>query len=132
MEKIIDIRKRIESQKNSLQLKRYWTKIDTLRRVTQCSSCRLKCSMCGQYLDNADSSCNAGESDRGYTFCDPCREEYEDFLALSRGKGTPKVFWHNKEWKRMWSAWLRYRQAINDFFDSPEFDIMLEELENKP
>ena len=32
----------------------------------------------------------------------------------------------------MWSAWLSYQQAIDDFMDSPEFNVLLEELDTQP
>ena len=132
MDKIINIQERIEIQKNRSHLKQYQKKIDTLRRFTQCSSCGLKCSMCSQYLDETDTQHSAEAPDYGFVFCDCCREEFEDFLSLSRGERGSQFYWHNKEWKRMWSAWLRYRRAIHDFLHSREFATMLDELEHQP
>lgn len=132
MEKIINIRERLESQKHEVRRKKHQKKIDTLRRITQCSSCRFKCAMCGQYLDDADLYEGSESSDYGYSFCESCREEFEDFLAVYGKEQNSEVFWHNKEWKRMWSAWLNYRKAVSDFLDSREFDVLLNELDNQP
>lgn len=132
MEKIVYLRERIESHKNEIQLEEYRKKIDAIRKVTQCSSCHLRCAMCGQYLDATDSFNNLDEDDHEYTFCDSCGGEFKDFLSLLNGEKIPQVFWHNEEWKKMWSAWLNYQQAINGFMDSPEFIKMLEELDTQP
>jgi len=132
MEKIINIRERLEDQRHKLQRKKYEKKIDALRRITRCSSCRFKCAMCGRYLDDTDFDESTETSVYGYPFCESCREEFEDFLTMSGGEQNPKVFWHNKEWKRMWSAWLSYQKAISDFLDSHEFDMLLNELDNQP
>ncbi len=132
MEKIISIHERIEHQRFKSQQKKYRKKIDTLHRITQCSSCHFKCAMCGKYLESADSCNIPEETDNEYTFCDGCQEEFNDFLALCRGEKIPHVFWHNREWKKMWAAWLRYQRAINEFLDSREFDMLLEEIDNQP
>ncbi|MFC1532949.1 hypothetical protein ACFLZG_07270 [Thermodesulfobacteriota bacterium] len=132
MEKIVNIRERIENRKNKNRLKQYQNKIDAIQKVTQCSSCNLKCAMCGKYLDVKDPFYDPDTSDCEYTFCESCGGEFEDFLSLSKGEENPQVFWHNKEWKKMWSAWLSYQQAIDDFMDTQEYKIMLEELDTQP
>jgi hypothetical protein len=132
MEKIINIRERLENQKHKLQRKKYQKKIDTLRRITQCSSCHFKCAMCGQYLDDTDYYESSETSGYEYSFCESCREEFEDFLTVSGEEQNPDVFWHNKEWKRMWSTWLSYQKAISNFLDSHEFNALLNELDNQP
>ena len=78
-----------------------------------------------------DRSHDTDSSGQEYTFCDNCREEFEDFISSSKGKKHHRVFWHNKEWKEMWSAWLNYKQAIADFINSREFKLLLEELDNQ-
>jgi Pyruvate/2-oxoacid:ferredoxin oxidoreductase delta subunit len=132
MEKIINIRKRLESQKHELQVKKYRKKIDTLKRITQCSVCHYKCAMCGQYLDETDFYDKSETFDYEYSFCEGCGEEFEDFLKVTGKEQGPGVFWHNKEWKRMWSTWLSHRKAIADFLDSHEFDTLLKELDSQP
>ncbi|MBW2345196.1 MAG: hypothetical protein JRF53_14555 [Deltaproteobacteria bacterium] len=32
-----------------------------------------------------------------------------------------QIPWHNKEWKKMWSAWLNYQEAIRKFRNSEKF-----------
>ena len=61
--------------------------------------------------------------------CLNCGQEFEDFLAIAKGEKRPDIFWHNKEWLTMWSAWLDYRESIGDFVDSAEFKRILEEID---
>ena len=132
MDKVINIQKRIESQKQKRQLKRYRQRIEAIRKIAQCSSCHFRCAMCGQYLNMADSESSPDLSGHEYVFCDNCGEEFEDFLASSRGDKTRQVFWHNKEWKNMWSAWLRYQQTITGFLNSSECRLLQEEFDTQP
>lgn len=128
MEKVVSIREKLKRREQNRQLKRYRGKIKVIQKVAQCSSCHLKCAMCGQYLDESDfPSDNPETSVHEYIFCEDCQGEYEDFLSFSKGMKNPKVFWHNKEWAKMWSAWLDYQQAINGFVDSREFRLLIEE-----
>lgn len=128
MNNVVNIQKRIESRKQKEQLEQYRGKTWAIQKVIQCSSCHFKCAMCGLHFDMKDSSNKPAQSLLGFTFCESCREEYKDFLSISRGENQPDVFWHNKEWLHMWSAWLNYRQAITNFTDSDEFKLLLEEL----
>jgi len=128
MDKIVDIRKRIEGRKQKEQLKQYSGKVETIQKVVQCSSCHFRCAMCGIHTEMTDSSNDSDSSSLDLTLCESCRSEFDDFLSVSRGEKRSNVFWHNNEWFEMWSAWLDYRQAITDFMDSPEFELLVEEL----
>jgi len=88
--------------------------------------------MCGLYLKPGDSTNHSHSTQSEYTFCENCKGEFEEFLAISRGEKQPHLFWHNEEWMNMWSTWLNHRKAINRFIDSPEFKLLLEEIGTQP
>jgi transcription elongation factor Elf1 len=119
MDKVVNIEERIEGQKQKKQLERHRGKIEAIQKLIQCTSCHMRCAMCGHHLKDAFA----------FAFCENCRDEFDDFLSISKGEKPPDVFWHNKEWIDMLSAWLNYRQAVNGFMNSPEFRLLLEELD---
>jgi hypothetical protein len=83
--------------------------------------------MCGHHLDHDSDSYKAEPGPLGYVFCESCRGEFEDFLAITSGEKKAEVFWQNKAWLDMWSTWLEYQQAIQRFMRSPEFKLLLSE-----
>ena len=124
MEKIVDLRDRIDRKKQRAQMAQDRLKLETVQRVIQCSSCHLRCAMCGLHMNETDNPQDPSLS-LGYPLCESCGVEFNDFLAIKRGENS-KVFWHNKEWVKMWSTWLNYRQAITAFMNSPEFKLLIE------
>jgi hypothetical protein len=132
MKKIISLEERIEDKRQKERLEQYRGKIETIQKVLQCSACHLKCAMCGTQIEGSGGSgCNVAVHS-GLQFCDSCGEEFREFLAIKKGQKEPDLFWHNKEWKEMWSAWLDYRKAMSAFLRSPEFKLLLEELNEQP
>ena len=128
MDKVVNIEKRLASRKQERELEEQRGKIGAIQKLIQCSSCHFRCALCGQHLSESDCSGKGLSSAFGFAFCDGCGAEFEEFLAVSRGKKSPEVSWHNKEWVKMWSAWLDYRQSINGFVGSPEFKSLLDEF----
>ena len=128
MDNVIDIRARIDLLRQGKRIERHWEKIRTLHKVIQCASCRLKCAMCGHLLSEHEAG-QGTSVPMGYVFCDGCRAEFEDFIAVSSGEKSADVFWHNAAWMDMWSSWLDYQQAIRRFMRSPEFKLLLSEIE---
>ena len=132
MEKVVDLEERIESRKSKERLEHFRGKMETVQKILQCSSCHLKCAMCSTLLEGRDTSTASHPAHLGLRFCGSCREEFEEFLAITESEAQPTLFWHNEEWKAMWSAWLNYRRTIAAFLRSSEFKLLLEELENQP
>lgn len=130
MEKIVDLKDRLENKKQRRRLEQYQRKIETVQKVTQCASCRFHCAMCGRHLSEPDDPQNRGSTDYGFPFCETCRGEFKDFLSISNSGIHSGLFWHNKEWREMWSAWLHYQKAIADFAHSPEYMLLLDELDS--
>jgi hypothetical protein len=130
MEKVLNITDRIEDKKRRRQVARYRNKIETIQRTVQCTSCQLKCSMCGSHVENARSSCPEilSAPDAIHTLCENCQGEFDEYLRIVRGETKPEVFWHNREWIRLWAAWLEYQRAMGEFKNSPEFRRLCEEF----
>ncbi|MFH1488281.1 MAG: hypothetical protein ABII06_05215 [Pseudomonadota bacterium] len=127
--KIVNLGERIESRKRKRQVDHYRGKIEALKKIIQCSSCHIKCAMCGLHVEFGGTAKETRFPPFGLIFCESCRAEFQDFLSVSRGEKPSGIFWHNQEWKNMWSAWLNYRRAINAFTDSREFRELLEEID---
>ena len=100
-------------------------KIETVRRLVQCTSCRFRCAMCG---DRSEDDVPETASGSEFTLCAGCREEYEAFLALSDGKDASDAFWHNEAWYALWGAWADYQRAIKAFKNSKEFREIIAQL----
>ncbi len=129
MDKVVDIEERLSRRRQGRQLEQYRAKIQSLQKVFHCTSCRFRCAMCGHHVGTEADSTPPEPGPLGYVFCEGCRNEFEDFLAISSGEKQAEVFWHNKAWLDMWSAWLNYQQAVSRFMHSPEFKILLSELQ---
>ena len=129
MDKVVNIEERLASKRLKLQLEKHQGKIGAIQKLIQCSSCHFRCALCGQHLGESDCSSTIPSASFGFVFCDDCGEEFEEYLAVSRGEKSPEVSWHNEEWLKMWSAWLDYRRTIKGFVGSPEFKSLLDKFE---
>jgi len=96
-------------------------KVETTQRIVQCGLCQIKCAMCGYHARSADSPRQLILSPFGFSLCEICSAEFEDFLKIKQGKLEADVFWHNTEWLKLWSAWLDFQRTIMDFRNSSEF-----------
>ena len=128
MNNVLNINDRLEEKRQKQQAEVHRHKIEAVQRSIQCSSCHYKCAMCGYHLETADSSCPSELSPSDLNLCKSCRAEFEDFTKILGGKKDSKVFWHNKEWMYLWSAWLDYIKAIKKFRKSKEFKQLTEML----
>ena len=131
VDKIVSLSDRLESKRHKKQISRYRGKIETIQKIIQCGSCQIRCAMCGLYLREEESPKDIPHASMGLMLCESCRSEFDDFLSVSRGQQRSEVFWHNKEWVKMWSAWIKYRKAMTAFVDSPEFKLLMEELKTR-
>ena len=96
-------------------------KAEALQRIVRCSSCQLSCAMCGSHFDVPDTVCPPAPPYPEITLCDSCREEYNDFMSVSKGKKGSDIFWHNTEWVNLWASWLEFHKAIEGFRNSKEY-----------
>jgi hypothetical protein len=130
MNKVLDIQNRLKDKKRKQREESYGQRIRTVCRVVQCSSCHFRCSMCGHHLIETELSRPRASSYPDLSLCEDCRVEFEDFLEMSRERGGSFILWHNKEWMKLWSAWLDYQQAIREFRNSTEFKLLTREPDN--
>lgn len=126
--KIVSLGDRIRNKKLLEEKEKNQGKVETIRSIVQCASCHMKCAMCGLHLDRPDMSSESRLLSLGLVFCKSCGDEYKDFMANIEGEKGTKLFWHNKEWLDMWSAWLSYRKSVKAFINSPEFQLLLNDI----
>ena len=131
MEKIVNLKDRIENKRQREQIERYRGKIKSIQKVIQCASCHFRCAMCGLHSRPQERPESSDSESLEFTLCESCRREYDEFISITRGEKKAEVFWHNREWLKMWSAWLSYRKSVDHFMDSSELKLLLEEL-NSP
>ena len=130
MSNIINIDDKLEEKKRKEQVEYYQEKIDSILRTVQCSSCHLKCAMCGYHIDDLECGCSQSEYFHDFILCEECRDEFEDYLDSSRVQGSREFMWHNDEWKKLWASWLQFQKAIKEFRNSAEFRQLMEEVED--
>ena len=130
MTNVLDMTDRLQIRRKKEQLETYRDKLEALQRLVQCSSCHLKCAMCGAKVGDAAEDRPAGRPPAHFVFCEGCREEYEDFLSTARGKNNPDAFWQSKSWLKLWSTWLAHQEAIREFGNSREFLMLSEALDD--
>ncbi|MBW1769063.1 MAG: hypothetical protein JRJ65_18700 [Deltaproteobacteria bacterium] len=128
MDKVVNLRERLESDRKRKQAEQYRGKMRSIQKLVQCASCHMRCVMCGLHLDPAEATYKTAPKP-GFTFCETCSEEFEDYLAQSKGEGDPgRPYWHNEEWEKMWTAWLDYQRTLHRFVSSHEYKLILKEL----
>ncbi|MFO7459375.1 MAG: hypothetical protein R6X07_02025 [Desulfatiglandales bacterium] len=127
MTKIVDMQHQLRKKRQKELLEKHRGRVETVQKMIQCSSCHFRCSMCGMQLEGGS---GAVKSYPGLAFCEGCRQEFDEYQNISRGKKQPEVFWHNTDWMNVWSSWLSYRRAISAFMNSREFKLLIEEMES--
>jgi hypothetical protein len=121
MDKVLNLTGRLEDRKRKQQLASHRQRIETIQRIAQCSSCHLKCAMCGERLKGNEAPYSPNIPSREFVLCQGCNLEFQDFMEMTKGKEGSGIFWHNKEWRNLWSAWLDYQRAVKAFKKSTEF-----------
>lgn len=129
MDKVLSINERLKDKKRKRNEEFHRKRMETVRRIVQCSSCHLTCAMCGSHMEAPDQCCPPSSSSPALNLCEFCQAEYSDFLDVSKLDKNPEIMWHNKEWIALWSSWENYRDAIRTFGNSKEFRQILEENE---
>ena len=129
MSNVIKIDDKLREKKRKKQAEDYQERVDTILRTVQCSSCHLKCAMCGYHLKSAECGCSQGPSFYEFILCEDCRNEFEDYLALTNAGGNGKNLWQNREWMELWASWIKFQRSIKEFRNSAEFRMLMEEME---
>jgi hypothetical protein len=128
MADIIEFGKKATDLKSERDTSLRQRKVETLRKIFQCTRCVLKCSKCGAQLE--------GKSDDGarfaapYALCKSCLEEYQEYRERVSGKTGPSCYWHNSNWMKVWESWLAHQKFLDEYRQSKEFLQLLEEVED--
>jgi hypothetical protein len=130
MSNVIKIDEKIKEKNRKKQAEDYQERIDAILRTVQCSSCQLKCAMCGYHLDSSGCNCSQDPSFYEFILCEDCRDEFEDYLDLANGRESVKNLWHNREWMDLWASWLKFQRSIKEFRNSAEFRTLVEDNES--
>ena len=129
MANIIEFCKKAEHVRSERETSIRQRKIETLRKIFQCTRCMVKCAKCGAQIDS-----QSEESSRfaaPYIFCQSCRREYEEYRTRMDGNGPDAdCYWQNDAWLRVWETWLQHQEALDHYRQSKEFLQLLDEVEH--
>lgn len=107
-------------------------KLEVLQSLLTCGRCGRRCAKCGAYSESL-SLVERVEESVSFRLCPLCLEDYRDLLFYLRdGRGQDDPLWHNREWARLWLAWLEYQLALNNYLSSPEMLEVIQELTDDP
>jgi hypothetical protein len=128
MAEIIEFGKKAQDLKSVRDVGLRQRKIEALRKIFQCTRCMLKCAKCGAQLDM-----DRNEQEKyaaPYSFCTNCHEEYSEYRERANGRQTtPKFYWHNDTWMKVWESWLDHQKSLDQYRQSKEFLNLLQEVE---
>lgn len=125
MEKVLNLEERLLEKKQKEQGRLFRRRLDTVRRIVQCSCCELRCAMCGHPVETSEGTCTLNALFADFPLCGGCRTELDDFLKRQQTIEGPELFWHNQQWMDMWEAWIRFREALGRFRGSKEIRLMM-------
>ncbi|MEW6262382.1 MAG: hypothetical protein AB1641_04825 [Thermodesulfobacteriota bacterium] len=100
---------------------------EALLALIRCARCPARCARCGFQSDSA-AVVTHPEPGLSFRLCPACLNEYRDLRAYLEGERKPNTpSWQNREWVRLWLAWLEYKAALENFVSSPEVLAVLSE-----
>ena len=124
MAEVIDLKGRQKIKKDLSRTE----KLEALRTLLQCGRCSRRCAKCGhQSLESTLVTHYAPQV--SFQLCPACLEEYQDlvaYLKTERNRNAPS--WYNREWVRLWLAWIDYQTALSNYLTSPEVLEIIQEL----
>jgi len=124
---IISLDDKLELSREKKADRRRRQKAIAVRRAMQCTGCALKCEKCGAQVERPPAA--PAERRLPYRFCEPCAEEYTDYLERLQGRGDPDCYWHNEAWLDTWRKWIDYQGSVDRYRRSREFVRLLREFE---
>ncbi len=127
MDKVLNIEERLRANRRQREIEEGSQKVEAVRKLVQCTSCRLRCAMCGCQVDDEDPRPSRfGELD--FQLCDSCRADFDDYKATVEGREIPELFWRNEQWTDLWTSWLEYQRSIRKFINSDGFKELMKSL----
>lgn len=128
MTKIIEIEKRIETEKRKKKIAERRREVAPLLHFLQCTCCGMKCWRCGSAAELRPR--NQDLPDIPFNFCKDCREEYLEYQRVHRNEEESSVPWRNREWVTMWEKWIEYQSTVRRFQQSKEVQELFDDLRN--
>lgn len=128
MANIIEFGRKVQSLKSMKDTSLRQKKLESLKKIFQCTRCMMKCAKCGAHIerDKEDSRRFATP----YPFCRNCQEEYQEYRERSDGtQGNPNYYWHNDDWMEVWKTWIEHQKSLDRYKSSKEFMQLVEEAE---
>lgn len=124
MDKILNIEDLLQTKRRRRELETKTRRIQALRNLVQCASCRFRCAMCGARLEG-EAMQPAKFEELDFILCENCKTDFDDYKAMVEKKRSPDCFWHNEEWVMLWSSWIAYQRAMRRFMNSEEFKQLM-------
>lgn len=124
MDNILNIEDLLQTRRRRRELESKTRRIQALRNLVQCTSCRFRCAMCGCRIGSDDMQ-PASFQGLDFVLCENCKTDFDDYKAVVEKKRLPDCFWHNDEWVALWSSWIRYQRAMRSFMNSEEFKQLM-------
>jgi len=104
-------------------------KIRAVRSVLQHTGQVPRCEKCGEAFEMFPQPVPESTSLRvPYRFCQPCAEEYVDYIERLKGHGLDEHYWQNDAWLQSWTRWIDYQGTVDGYLKSPAFRALLDEL----
>ncbi|MFO8090249.1 MAG: hypothetical protein R6U13_10465 [Desulfatiglandaceae bacterium] len=124
MDNILNIEDLLQTRRRRRELETKTRKVQAVRKLVQCTSCRFRCAMCGGRVEVDDMQPVKFE-ELDFVLCENCKTDFDDYKAVVEKKLSSDCFWHNKEWVALWSSWIGYQRAIRSFKNSKEFKQLM-------
>jgi hypothetical protein len=129
MADIIEFDKKCQDLRTSRDTVLRQRKIEALRKIFQCTRCMLKCAKCGTQLETEMQE--SSKYATSYTFCRNCHDEYLEYRErIEKRHTSPKYYWHNDTWMKVWESWLEHQNWLDQYRCSKEFLQLLQEVED--
>ncbi|MCE5244676.1 MAG: hypothetical protein ABFD98_09230 [Syntrophobacteraceae bacterium] len=129
MADIIEFGKKNQTMKSVRDENLRQRKIDSLRKIFQCTRCMMKCAKCGSQMEGEQDGLSRFASP--YPFCANCLEEYREYRERTAGRVPAfSYYWHNEAWLKVWESWLEHQKQLDRYRQSKEFLQLLEEVED--
>ncbi len=127
MADILEFGKKVENLKSERDDAVRRLKIESLRKIFQCTRCMMKCSKCGAQMDSGEYARFAAP----YSLCKSCLQEYEEYRSrVGEDRGKSEFYWRNSAWMKVWESWLQHQKSLDQYRQSKEFLQLMDEVEH--
>jgi hypothetical protein len=129
MAEIISFDNRRQKAEDRIQAQARRRKFEAVRRMLRCTHCGSKCLKCGAPIGPENQPARRASALRiPYRFCDPCAEEYVEYVYRLKGRDRSERYWQNDQWLEAWGRWIEYQNSMDQYVRSREFLRLVKEL----